>query len=942
MSKYLTLSIIINLFIISLNAQEISKKPLTHDDYDSWKSLGSVQISDDGEIISYEINPQKGDGYLYILENNSKKPDSILRGDQAKISAVSDFVAFNIKPGYDTIRKAKLKELKKDKMPKDSLGIWLRNKDSVLKFANIKSFKVPEKESGWMAFIYEKIEEETNDTISKADTNIKADSASNNKNNNSKKNKIKSLKIIKPSEYKEFDFEDIEEYTLSKFGNMVGMIKKFGDSIDSVSVDLFNTKTQDTINLINTAGIAKKISLNDNGTYCSFIYSSDTIKEKLFELRLYNVKEGNLSAIIDTSDQAMPENWSVSQHANLKFSEDNNRLYFGTAPIVEPEPEDTLTDDEKVSVDIWNWKDATLQPQQLKNLKNEKKRFYTALWHIDEKKMVQLADKELKYVSYDLKNNKKIILGYTYEPYKKLLSWEASRYKDNYLVNQKTGERKLILKKTQSHVRLSPEREYIVWYNAKDSNWHSYIIETGERINLTKGLDVRFYDEEFDMPNEPYPYGFAGWAENGDKAVVYDKFDLWILDPSGRNEAVNITSSMGRDNNISFRYRKLDPDAKYLPKKHAILRAFNKNSKQSGYYKLNLKKGVTESLIVDDYNFYGLKKAENSDVICFRKGSFNEYPELYSSTTDFQSIDKLTHTNPQQKDYLWGNVELVSWTSFNGEELEGLLYKPENFDPEKKYPMIVYFYETYSNSLHRHYTPKPSRSVINFTYYLSNGYLIFIPDIKYRTGYPGQSAYDAIISGTKHISKNPWVDAKNIGIQGQSWGGYQVAYLVTQTNIYKAAMAGAPVSNMTSAYGGIRWGSGMSRMFQYEESQSRIGGTLWEKPFHYIENSPLFYAPKINTPLLIMHNDNDGAVPWYQGIELFVALRRLNKPVWLLNYNGAPHNLKRRADCKDLTIRMQQFFDHYLKGAPEPVWMAEGIPALKKGKEFGFELIEEN
>ena len=254
--------------------------------------------------------------------------------------------------------------------------------------------------------------------------------------------------------------------------------------------------------------------------------------------------------------------------------------------------------------------------------------------------------------------------------------------------------------------------------------------------------------------------------------------------------------------------------------------------------------------------------------------------------------------------------------------------------------MIVYFYEKYSNGLHNHYTPKPSRSTVNFTYYVSNGYLIFVPDIVYKTGFPGQSAYNSVVSGTLQLMQNPWVDKEHIGIQGQSWGGYQVAYLITQTDMFAAAMAGAPVSNMTSAYGGIRWGSGMSRMFQYEGSQSRIGGTLWEMPWRYIENSPVFFADKVETPLLMMHNDKDGAVPWYQGIEYFVALRRLDKPVWMLTYNGAPHNLKRRADCKDLSIRMQQFFDHYLKGAPAPVWMEYGIPAVDKGKDMGYELVK--
>jgi len=255
--------------------------------------------------------------------------------------------------------------------------------------------------------------------------------------------------------------------------------------------------------------------------------------------------------------------------------------------------------------------------------------------------------------------------------------------------------------------------------------------------------------------------------------------------------------------------------------------------------------------------------------------------------------------------------------------------------------MLVYFYERSSDRLNRYYIPKPIRSVINWTYYASNGYLIFIPDIVYRTGYPGPSAFDCIISGTQAMcNRFSFINREKLGIQGQSWGGYQTAYIITQTDMFKAAMAGAPVSNMTSAYGGIRWGSGLSRAFQYEESQSRIGATLWERRDLYILNSPLFFADQVNTPLLMMHNDEDGAVPWYQGIEFFNALRRLNKPVWMLVYNGAPHNLKRWADMEDLTIRMAQFFDHYLKGTPEPEWMKYGIPAIDKGKKFGLEFNE--
>ena len=423
---------------------------------------------------------------------------------------------------------------------------------------------------------------------------------------------------------------------------------------------------------------------------------------------------------------------------------------------------------------------------------------------------------------------------------------------------------------------------------------------------------------------------------------MYDEFDIWQIDPSGRKDPVCLTNGYGRKNNIRFRYRQLDRDAKYIdPKSDLWLTAFDKKTKASGYYLTSLGGGENpEKLIMDDYRFYAPRKAKNADKLIWQKASFKDYPDVWYSNMKISEPVKISNTNPQQNKYKWGSVELVKWITSEGTEEEGLLYKPENFDPNKKYPMMVYFYRLYSDRLHAHWTPKPSRSIINTTFYTSNDYIVFIPNIRYKVGYPGESAYNYVSSGTVALlNKYDFIDKDHIGIQGQSWGGYEAAYIITKTDMFAAASAGAPVSNMTSAYGGIRWGSGMSRMFQYEETQSRIGGTLWEKPLHYIENSPVFYAPKVNTPLLMRHNDGDGAVPWYQGIEYFVALRRLNKPVWLLNYNGGSHNERGKTpNRKDLSIRMKQFFDHYLKEEPAPKWMREGIPAVKKGKTMGYEL----
>lgn len=334
--------------------------------------------------------------------------------------------------------------------------------------------------------------------------------------------------------------------------------------------------------------------------------------------------------------------------------------------------------------------------------------------------------------------------------------------------------------------------------------------------------------------------------------------------------------------------------------------------------------------------FSKIVKARDTEVYAYLKGNFQHSNDVWVASKDFSKQQKISSINPQQKDYNWGSVELIHWTAFDGKPMEGLLYKPEDFDESKQYPVMVYFYEKFSENRYRYVEPQPSWSTVNLSFYTSRGYLVFVPDIVYTPGTPGESAYNCIVSGAKFLTGFPWVDKQNMAIQGQSWGGYQVAYLITRTHMFKAAEAGAPVSNMTSAFGGIRWESGSSRQGQYEQGQSRIGRNLWEAPELYISNSALFKLPEVKTPLLIMHNDADGAVPWYQGIEMFMGLRRLGKPVWMLEYNNEAHNLKERRNRKDLTIRLQQFFDYYLKGAPEPEWMKSGIPILRKGQYFAY------
>lgn len=919
------------LLTITLSSQEIVKKNLDHSVYDSWKNISNTRISDNGEWVSCEINPQLGDGYLHLYNTITGFHDSVARGYAARFTPGSRHLLFLIKPGYDTIRQCKLKKMKAEKMPKDSLGIWLLDDDSLILEERIKSFKLADKNSDWIIFQHEKAQKVKDTTAS--------DSTNKAKNNKKRKNKYTDVTVFNPENFEKFRFSNVSDFSISENGLGIGIITTINDSVDSVRVSYINTLASKAEKLFERDGYAKSLALGKEGGQLSFIISSDTGEIKVYDLMYWRNGYKMPSAIVDTTSSEIPDNWSVSEYGALNFSDDGKKLYFGTAPIPEQKPKDTLTKDEKVSVDIWNWQDPLLQPQQLKMLEKEKKRNYLAMYDLKKDQMLQLGNETIRKVYPRMKGPGKFAFGKADKPYLKRTSWKSSLCNDIYLIDLADGSSELILERKQSSLILSPAEKYVLWYEVNDSAWHVFDTKKGISRCLTCDIGENFYNEEFDMPFEPYPYGVAGWSEDDKYVLIHDRFDIWKLDPAGKETPERLTAGYGRKNNTRFRIVITDRDKEYIDLKETLLlSAFNEDNKQSGYYQIPSGGKTPEKLIMGDYRFTDIKKSRKANKLIWKKENFHTFPDLWSSDLELEQTKRLTFANPQQSKYLWGDVELINWKAYDGTELEGLLYKPEGFDPEKKYPVICYFYETYSDRKNAHIGVKPSRSVINFTYYTSNGYVIFVPDIKYKDGYPGKSAYNAIVSGTEHLLQFPWVDKDKLGLQGQSWGGYQVAYLVTQTNMYAAAMAGAPVSNMTSAYGGIRWGSGKSRMFQYEESQSRIGGTLWEKPQLYIENSPLFMAPDINTPLLIMHNDKDGAVPWYQGIELFVALRRLNKPAWMLTYNGAPHNLSRRADMKDLTIRMQQFFDHYLKDKPAPKWMTEGVPAIKKGIEFGFEL----
>ncbi len=941
--KRITLLLLTFLLLnVSLSAQ---KPPLDNNIYDGWKSLGSSAISTDGKWITFVINPQQGDGWLYIYNAATGKKDSVARGSRAVFSSDNKYIAYQVAPTYAETRQAKKKKLKDDKLPKNSLEILLLSSNEVVKIPRVKSFAVAEKNSLWMAYLLEKKVVDAKDKKNQDDT-AKVAAPSPVKKPKVAEAKGTELVIYNPLIKKEYRFSDVTEYMVSKDGKSISYLQSIPDTtkIENSRVNIFDTEKEVSKLVFEAKGSVKKLSNDRIGNTVSFIYSADTAKVKVYNLWLSG-NSGQASKVVDITTQGMPSGWSVSENGSITFSDDGTRLYFGTAQKPVKEPEDTLLEDEKYKLDIWSWDDDSLQPMQKKNLEQERKRTWMAVYHINTGKMLQLADTLIPSVRTIQKGNGLIALGSSDLKYQKSSSWEGGSGSDYYLVNVATGSKKLVLEKCTSRASLSPSGKYLVYWDNTELGWISSPVAGGQKKNITSSIKLPFYNELNDMPDDPSPHGIAGYSADEKHVLVYDRFDIWAVDLNGVEPSVNITYGFGRKNNLVLRYIKLDQEADFINiKEILLLSAFNENSKEAGFYSLKQGKVTDPSRIIMEKASFpgGVTKAEKADFIIWQKGTYTSSPELHLSNLTFGGIKKLSVTNPQQYNYNWGTTELVEWMSFDRQKLQGILYKPENFDPTKKYPMIVYFYERSSDGLYNYMPPAPSASIINRTFAVSNGYLVFVPDIPYKIGYPGQSCYDAVVSGTYSLlDRFSFIDSERLALDGQSWGGYQIAWLVTQTDLFKCAYAGAAVVNMTSAYGGIRWGTGMSRMFQYEHTQSRIGGTLWEKPIQFIENSPIFFVPKINTPLLLMHNDADGAVPWYQSIEFITALRRLDKPAWLLSYNDEDHNLVKRPARKDISIRKMQFFDHYLKDAPMPSWMKNGISQLEKGKTDGYELIKE-
>jgi dipeptidyl aminopeptidase/acylaminoacyl peptidase len=933
--KYFNLkTVLISAVLLASSTSTAQKKKISSETYDEWFRIENTQQSSTGNWITYETSALEGDGALHVYGRNASLDKTFQRGKMAKIHNGEAYIAFIIKPQHDSIRKLKLNKVKKDKFPKDTLAVYWTGTDSAVFLSNVKSFKIS-KEGDWMAHLSNK--------------DLRPESKKKKKKKKKKKGPQQiqttgqTLTLFNPITNESKNIHRVKNYTFNKTGSLLAYTtSKKGDK-DTISLHIIKLEDMSITTLAEDKVAIEKMTFDFDGSQLLYFTTMDTNKVKNYELAYWQNGLANGKTIVDSTTKGMMTQFTPSNQFSAYFSRNGKSIFFGTTKIQRDAPKDTLLETEKARVDIWASQDLKIQPEQLKTAKKDRYKAYQAVYHIEDKKLVQLANEDLESVRTIDHGNAPFGMGMDSKPHQRERTWAFPWKSDYYWVDFKSGKKTLIKEALGHGGSLAPSGKYFVWYNGNDSTWMSKDMISKEEKNLSSALNTVFAKDVNGMPFVPFSESPSGWAKiDGEEYyVVRDYYDLWLLHPNDPSKTFSLTGNEGKYNNMRYYLLRTEYDSTYLSLDRAFVKGINDETKNESIHEIITSGSTphTSLLLSTEHQIISVSKAKESDAVILRKMNLSTYPELELTNINFESPKMISNTNPQQDEYNWATVEFVEWKAYDSTELRGLLYKPEDFDPNKKYPMIVYFYEMYQDNIHRHLTPKPTYSSINFLEFASNDYLVFVPDVRYEEGHPAKGAYNCIVSGTEYlVNKYSWVDSTKLGLQGQSWGGYQTAQLITMTNKYHAAMAGAPVSNMFSAFGGIRWGSGLSRMFQYERYQSRIGYTIWERPDLYIENSPLFGLPNVETPLLIMHNDNDGAVPWYQGIELYMGLRRLDKTVWMVNYNNDEHNLRKLPNRRDLSVRMKQFFDHYLQDAPPPSWMKNGLPAVDKGIENGFEL----
>jgi dipeptidyl aminopeptidase/acylaminoacyl peptidase len=954
-------------------AQPATPRPMELADIIAWKNIGATAMANDGKWFAYRMSPMEGDSEVFIRATDADTVYKFPVGEAPSMaggpapggpaeagppssslgfSPDSKWAAFTAYPS-----RAEGQRLRRQRRPvqaKMQLVDLASGKDVTIE--NIRRFAFAGERGGWVAIAKAPAAAAgpgagAAPPAAPAGGGGAAAAAAD-------RPKGSDLILRDLATGRDFNIGNVAEFAFDKSGRYLALVIDAPDKAGN-GVQLRDMETGVVSVLDSDKASYERLTWTREGDGLAVLKGTE---DKRYTDKVYAVvgftgfgagRAPQRVAYDPASDKSFPEGMSISPNRSPAWTEDLTAIVFGIrtpkksdakpdaakpgeagadptakpeAPAAPPAPE--TPEDEKVDLVLWHHKDPRLQSQQQVQEQADKNFSYVSLYRVKEARFIRLADDSVRSVSPAPKG--KFAIGFDDREYERMGNLDGRRYRDVYVINMQTGDRKLALKKARYPGQPSVDGTKFFYY--EDGSYFVYDMASGQSANITKLVPASFVDVEDDHNVVKPPRPALGWTSDSAALLLSDGWDIWQV-PAAGGTAVNLTGNGKKD---AIRYRmiaRFDPDEEGTDlSKTRYVSAFGEWTKKGGYAKLEPGKPGAQMLLWDDAAF-GVQKARKADVYFVSKSTYKDPPDVYAADSSLKPGRKLTAAGDQVKAFTWSAGQMLVEYTFTlnkargPQKLQGSLSLPANYEKGKQYPMVVYIYERLTQGHNQFATP--TANGFNKSVYTSNGYAVLQPDITYALNDPGVSAVACITAAVKAAIATGVVDPKRIGLQGHSWGGYQTAFTVTQTDIFAAAVAGAPLTNMVSMYSLIYKNSGGTNQAIFESSQGRFLGSYSDNWEAYVRNSPVNFAKNVKTPLIILHNDRDGAVDFTQGVEYYNTLRRLGKNVIMLEYVGENHGLVKPANRFDYTIRMKEFFDHYLKGAPAPAWMTDGVPRLE-------------
>ncbi|MGB8959229.1 MAG: prolyl oligopeptidase family serine peptidase, partial [Candidatus Aminicenantales bacterium] len=904
--------------------QAAAPRPLALQDILAWKSIGSAELSPDGTWFMYRLSPLEGESEVVLRQVAGTKEYRFPIGEAPRygsasrtgFSADSKWAAFLAYPGSK-----EMKALRKDKKRVMTTAVLVDlATGGKTEFEKVRGLAFSGDNPGFVALhrYAPESQEKEKDKWTGSD-----------------------LLLRELASGKEVNVGNVAESAFDKAGARLALVIDAQGQAGN-GLQLRDMASGAVSSLDNDKASYKSLSWTDKGEALAVLKGRE---DKAYEDKLWSVlgftgfrEAGGPRKIVydPAADKTFPEGMTVSPDRAPEWTESFDALLFGihearkkkdadrkegdeakpgsdAAAAPAPKAED-IADEDIPDLVIWHGRDRRLQSQQQVQEQRDKAYSYLAEYRVAEKTFIRLAGDDLRDVQPAPKD--RFAVGQDDRAYELDANLVGRGYQDISVIDMKTGRRTPVLEKNEYYFGALYDGIHFLYY--QDGHFFTWDMSTGRSVNITKDVPASFFNEDDDHNVVRPPDYPVGSTKDGRNVLLSDGWDIWSVPVGGAGKAVNLTVNGVRDR-LRYRRLRLDPEEKAVDlDQPQYFSVYGEWTKKAGIARIEKGRPVSATLVWDDAGFGNLIKAKKAEVYAFARDTYKDYPDFTATDALLRGGKRLTEANPQQKDFLWSSGSmLLDYTSAKGDKLQAALFLPANYEKGKRYPTIVYYYEKMSQQLNRY--AQPSANGFNKSVYTSNGYAVLFPDITYKINDPGMSAVWCVLPAIDAAVAAGVVDRSKIGLQGHSWGGYQTAFLVTQAD-FAAAVAGAPLTNMISMYSSIYFNSGSANQPIFESSQGRFKGGYWDNLEAYQRNSPVYYAARVKTPLIILHNDKDGAVDWNQGIEYYNTLRRLKKPVIMLQYVGENHGLQKPANQKDYTVRMKEFFDHHLMGKPAPAW----------------------